>query len=100
MVPRIFRGDDTDANGRTVEIQLPDEDMSGFRMRFEFLGRAFEFDELPRGGSVRVDFGSDDTALFPLGTHYGTIRLQKDGRWHTVSNTVPVTVSDEVGAVY
>ena len=100
MVPRIFRGDDTDANGRTVEIQLPDEDMAGFRMRFEFLGRAFEFDELPRGGSVRVDFGFDDTAMFPLGTHYGTIRLQKNGRWHTVSNTVPLTVSDEVGAVY
>lgn len=100
MVPKIFQGDDTDANGRTVAIQLPDEDMSGFRMRFEFLGRTFEFDELPRGGSVRVDFDADDTALFPLGTHYGTIRLQKNGRWHTVSNTVPVTVSDEVGAVY
>lgn len=99
-IPTILKGDATNANGRTVAIHLPDEDLDGFKLRFEYLGITREFEELTRGGTVYADFSESETALFPLGTHLGTIRLGRAGRWHTVSATVPVKVSDNVGEVY
>ena len=99
-IPTILKGDATNANGRTVAIHLPDEDLDGFKLRFEYLGITREFEELTRGGTVYADFSESETALFPLGTHLGTIRLGRAGRWHMVSATVPVKVSDNVGEVY
>ena len=99
-IPTILKGDATNANGRTVAIPLPDEDLDGFKLRFEYLGITREFEELTRGGTVYADFSESETALFPIGTHLGTIRLGRAGRWHTVSATVPVKVSDNVGEVY
>ena len=99
-IPTILKGDATNANGRTVAIHLPDVDLDGFALRFEYLGITREFEELTRGGTVYADFSESETALFPLGTHLGTIRLGRAGRWHTVSATVPVKVSDNVGEVY
>lgn len=99
-IPTILKGDATNANGRTVAIHLPDVDLDGFALRFEYLGIAREFDGLTRGGTVHADFSESETAMFPLGTHFGTLRLGRAGKWHTVSATVPVKVSDNVGEVY
>lgn len=99
-IPTILKGDATNANGRTVAIHLPDVDLDGFALRFEYLGIAREFDGLTRGGTVYADFSESETAMFPLGTHFGTLRLGRAGKWHTVSATVPVKVSDNVGEVY
>lgn len=99
-IPTILKGDATNANGRTVAIHLPDENLDGFTLRFEYLGITREFDRLTGGGTVHADFSESETAMFPLGTHFGTIRLGRAGKWHTVSATVPVKVSDNVGEVY
>lgn len=100
MVTKIYKGDSTNANGRTILINLPDQDFDGLSIVFEFLGKKF-VDEAPeRGGAVRCDFTAEETARMPLGTHFARLGIVRNGIEYTASATIPICVSDSVGDVY
>lgn len=94
MAAVIFKGDDTAANGRGLRMRMPDVDIgSGFTIRFIFCGLERSGAYEP-GGTLDFNYSREETALFPLGITYGVVKLEKDGLMQTVSNTVPVKVTD------
>lgn len=96
----IFQGDDTAANGRTIRLRLPDEVIGdGFAISFRLFGleRSGEYEP---GGTLEFNYSRQETAAFPLGVTYGEMRLCKGGLEQTISNTVPVRVTDSVAEAY
>ena len=92
----IFQGDDTAANGRSIKMRLPDVDIGeGFTIKISLCGveRGGEYEP---GGTLTFDYTREETAAFPLGTTYATATLWKDGLMQTISNTIPVRVTDSV----
>jgi hypothetical protein len=48
------------------------------------------------GGTLVFNYSREETAAFPLGISYGTAKLEKEGLMQTISNTIPVKVTDSV----
>ena len=95
-IPTILHGDDTAANGRGLRMRLPDTDIGdGFSISFEFCG-VTRIGEYVPGGTLDFNWTREETARFPLGVSYGTVRLVKDGLMQTITNTLPVRVTDSV----
>ena len=93
-MPRIFRGDDTAANGRGSRMRMPDADIGdGFEISFELCGVKRSGAYVP-GGTLDFNWTREETSAFPLGVLYGTVRLEKDGLMQTITNTLPVKVTD------
>lgn len=92
--PVIMQGDDTAANGRSLVLQLPGAQIGGeYEVAFDLCGVERSGQYVP-GGTVSMDFTAEETAAFPLGVQLGVLRLRKGGLSQTISNTVPVLVTD------
>ena len=92
----ILQGDDTAANMKSIRLKLPDTEIgSGFTIGFELLGITKEGAYTP-GGTLDFDYTREQTAAFPLGVSYGKTYLKKDGFMQTISNTIPVMITDSV----
>lgn len=92
----IMKGDDTASNKRGIKIQLPDDDIGeGFEVIFELLGIVRRGGYEP-GGFLEFNYTREETSAFPLGISFGTVRLAKNDLQQTISNTVPVKVTDAV----
>lgn len=92
----ILRGDDTAANGRGIRMRLPDVDVGdGFEILFTLCGveRSGAYEP---GGTLVFNYSREETAAFPLGVSYAVARLEKEGLMQTISNTIPVKVTDSV----
>lgn len=93
-IPAILKGDDTAANGRGLRLRMPDTDIGdGFSISFELCGVKRSGAYVP-GGTLDFNWTRAETARFPLGVLYGTVRLEKDGLMQTITNTLPVRVTD------
>lgn len=93
-IPRIVQGDDTAANNRGLRLRLPDVDIGdGFTIRLGFCGVSREGPYSP-GGTLDFNWTREETATFPLGVTYATVWLIKEGLMQTVTNTLPVKVTD------
>lgn len=93
-IPEIFHGDDTAANGRGLRLRMPDVDIGeGFSISFELCGVKRSGAYVP-GGTLNFNWSRAETSRFPLGVLYGTVRLEKDGLMQTITNTLPVRVTD------
>ena len=92
----ILQGDDTAANGRTVKVRLPAVDIGeGFEIALRMFGTERRGAYSP-GGALRFDWTRDETAKFPLGVSYASAELWKEGLMQTITNTIPVRVTDSV----
>ena len=93
-IPRIVQGDDTAANNRGLRLRLPDVDIGdGFTIRLDFCGVTREGPYSP-GGTLDFNWTRAETASFPLGITYATVKLVKEGLMQTITNTLPVKVTD------
>ena len=93
-IPTIVRGDDTAANGRGIRLRMPDVDIGdGFSILLSFCGVERSGAYVP-GGTLDFNWTREETALFPLGIMYGTVKLEKEGLMQTITNTLPVKVTD------
>ena len=93
-MPTIMQGDDTAANGRGLRLRMPDADIGdGFSISLELCGVKRSGAYVP-GGALDFNWTREETARFPLGVLYGTVRLEKDGLMQTITNTLPVKVTD------
>lgn len=92
----ILQGDDTAANGRTISLKCPDVDIGdGYEIGFDLFGISMRGDYAP-GGEITFDYTREQTSKFPLGVSYGRTYLIKDDLMQTISNTIPVLVTDSV----
>lgn len=93
-IPVILQGDDTAANGRGLRLRMPDVDIGeGFSILLSFCGVERSGAYVP-GGTLDFNWTRDETAKFPLGITYGTVKLEKEGLMQTITNTLPVKVTD------
>lgn len=93
-IPTILKGDDTAANGRGIRLRMPDTDIGdGFTISFTLCGVKRSGAYIP-GGTLDFNWTRDETSTFPLGVLYGTVKLEKDGLMQTITNTLPVRVTD------
>lgn len=92
----LLQGDDTAANGKTIRLKMPDVEIgSGFTIGFVFRGITKRGAYVP-GGTLSFDYTREQTALFPLGVSFGRTYLEKDNLMQTISNTIPVMITDSV----
>lgn len=92
----IVRGDDTASNRRTIRFRFPDIDIgSGYVIGFSLLGVTREGDYV-RGGGMDIAYTREETAAMPFGVHYGSVYIRKDGLMETITNELPVRVTDSV----
>lgn len=101
---RIFKGDATNVNGRNLTLNLPYLNIStGYSLSIEYLGIETELGDVT-SRTLQWNYTSEETAGMPLGIHFATIRLKKQTASstfvQTVSNTIPIEVSDCVSEVY
>lgn len=93
-IPRIIQGDDTAANNRGLRLRLPDVDIGdGFTIRLDFCGVSRE-GPYSQGGTLDFNWTREETASFPLGISCATVKLVKEGLMQTITNTLPVKVTD------
>ena len=93
-IPAILKGDDTAANGRGLRLRMPDTDIGeGFSISFELCG-VKRSGAYVKGGTLDFNYARTETSRFPLGVSYGIVRLEKDGLMQTITNTLPVRVTD------
>lgn len=95
----LLQGDDTAANNKTIRLKLPDIIIGdGFIIGFEFQGIVKSGAYTP-GGTLSFDYTREQTAKFPLGISYARTYLEKDNLMQTISNTIPVCITDSVSRV-
>lgn len=93
-IPTIIHGDDTAANNRGLRLRIPDADIGeGFSISLDFCGVSREGPYSP-GGTLDFNWTREETAAFPLGITYATVKLVKEGLMQTITNTLPVKVTD------
>lgn len=91
---KLFQGDDTAANNRSIRIRLPDEDFGeGFGFVFEFCGVARRDAYVP-GGVATFNYTRAETSGFPLGVSVGSLAIEKEGVCQTINSSIPIKVTD------
>lgn len=102
MIPTILKGDDTSAYGRTITVNLPEGNLTGMTFYFAFLGIVKDFTiEDANTSHLDIDYTADETRMMPLGTHMATLcAVGSSGTAYTVSNTIPIKVTDNVHECY
>lgn len=97
---KILKGDATNVANRNLTMTLPELSIaSGFSLWLTFLGIETELGDVTEQELV-WNYTAEQTASMPLGIHFAVLRLKKDGLIQTVSNTIPIEVSDCVSEVY
>ena len=99
---KIFKGDDTDFKGRVLRLSFGADglDLTGCKAELSFCGIVKEI-ECGGGCEFILALSAAETAALPIGVHFATLRLiDGEGRRITVSNTIRVSVTDSVAAVY
>lgn len=97
---RIFRGDATNVAGRNLTLNLPTIDISsGYTLSLEFLGIVTELGDVT-SRILTWNYSAEQTSGMPLGIHFATLRLKNGVLIQTVSNTIPIEISDSVEEVY
>lgn len=95
----ILQGDDTAANSREIKMKMPNADIGdGWQIGFSLCG-ATRIADYVAGGVLAFNFSREETMTFPLGISYARTYLSKGGLEMTVSNMVPVCVTDCVARV-
>lgn len=91
---KLFQGDDTAANNRSIRIRLPDEDFGeGFEFVFEFCGTSRRDAYVP-GGVATFNYTRSETVKFPLGVSVGSLAIEKEGVRQTINSSIPIKVTD------
>ena len=91
---KLFQGDDTAANNRSIRIKLPDEDFGdGFEFVFEFCGVTRRDAYIP-GGTAKFNYTRAETSRFPLGVSVGSLAIEKEGVRQTINSAIPIKVTD------
>ena len=94
-IPTILRGEDSTARGRPISINLPEGDYAGLTVRFNLLGVMRDFPSPASGVPLVVRLSADETARFPLGTHFAAISVTNaDGIGYVLTNTQRIRVTD------
>ena len=94
-IPTILRGEDSTARGRPISINLPEGDYAGLTVRFNLLGVMRDGPSPASGVPLVVRLSADETARFPLGTHFAAISVTNaDGIGYVLTNTQRIRVTD------
>lgn len=101
---RILKGDATNVNGRNLTLNLPTINISsGYVLYIEFLGIVTRLGDVT-SKTLQWNYTSEQTMGMPFGIHFATLKLKKQTSSstfvQTVSNTIPIEVSDCVPEVY
>lgn len=95
----ILQGDDTAANGREIKMKMPPVDVGeGWEIGFSLCGKTRTAEYVP-GSVLAFNFSREETMGFPLGVSFARTYLAKDNLEMTISNNVPVCVTDCVARV-
>lgn len=97
---KILRGDDTAANGHTLSMRLPVIDIErGYTLTFVLDGIVTELGDVT-SGTFEWNYTSEQTSGMCYGVHLASLILSNGELRQTVSNTIPVVVTDSVDEAY
>lgn len=99
----LFKGDSTNfQNAQHVEVVIDtDIPLDGCSAHFEFLDFSQNWKPIPADKTLKLTISMEVTKRFPLGMNFATVYLQDSaGRRRTLTNTIPVHVTNNVDMAY
>lgn len=96
----ILKGDDTGANNRSLKMVLPTLNISsGYRLKLVFEGIETDLGDVT-SGTIEWNYSKSQTSNFKYGIHFASLILYRNDLSQTVSNTIPICITDSVEDVY